>query len=336
MRWTRGGDRARSGQANLTRESPSRRLSWRVAARVGGILLAASVALGSELASEGAAAATGCGGTLLGSTTVETLNGVPFLTVSANGRPVTLLLDTGAQLTTLVPDAASRIGAQPPRIELPHQLRGLAGTLGTREVELGRFAAGGVTLPWRRVLVAPITTGRGASGPLDGLIGADVLSDFDLDLDLPHRRLGFYEKQTCPDAAPDWPGRSTVIPTARSLANHLTVAVQLDGRRLVAIVDTGAQRTTLATSAARGLGVSAAMLARDRSATTRGAAGEQLTSRLHRFASLAIGRDVVRDPELIVTDFALETIDMVIGMDVLGSRRLWLSYGSHRVFLADP
>jgi hypothetical protein len=42
---------------------------------------------------------------------------------------------------------------------------------------------------------------------------------------------------------------------------------------------------------------------------------------------------VVRDPEIIVTDLKLSDADLVLGVDFLSSRRLWLSYGSHRIFL---
>ena len=101
------------------------------------------------------------------------------------------------------PTAAGRIGAQRPAIEFPRQLRGISGALGSREVELRSFSAGLVALPWRRVSVAPVTLAQVFATPLDGLLGVDILSDFDVDLDLVHHELKFYEKQTCPTAAPD-------------------------------------------------------------------------------------------------------------------------------------
>jgi hypothetical protein len=45
---------------------------------------------------------------------------------------------------------------------------------------------------------------------------------------------------------------------------------------------------------------------------------------------------VVRNPEIIVTDLKLADADLVLGVDFLISRRLWLSYGSRRIFLANP
>jgi long-chain acyl-CoA synthetase len=78
-----------------------------------------------------------------------------------------------------------------------------------------------------------------------------------------------------------------------------------------------------------------AALARDRSTKTKGAAGEELSSRAHRFERLDIGPVVVRDPEIVVTDLRVRDADIILGMDFLSSRRLWLSYASFRVFLSD-
>ena len=75
-------------------------------------------------------------------------------------------------------------------------------------------------------------------------------------------------------------------------------------------------------------------LARDRPMTTRGAASEQLSAHLHRFSKLEIGGEIVRNPEVIVADVRLSDADLVLGIDFLRSRRIWLSYGSQQIFLS--
>jgi len=69
--------------------------------------------------------------------------------------------------------------------------------------------------------------------------------------------------------------------------------------------------------------------------TTQGVAGEVLTSHVHRFAKLEVGAAVVHNPEIIVTDLKLTDADMVLGIDFLKSRRVWLSYGSRRLFISS-
>ena len=279
-------------------------------------------------------AAGECGTVRLGETTVATLRNAPIVTLSANGVPVTLLLDTGAEGTILTPAVAQRIGAQRPRVEFQRQLRGIAGSLESNEAELRSFTLGRVAIPWRRVRVAPVNVASVFSGPLDGVLGADTLSSFDVDFDLPGHRMVLYQKQTCPGAAPAWTEPYATVSAGRSRGDHLFFPVRLDGRRTDAFIDTGSQFTVLSTRAALALGVTAAVLARDRMVTVRGAAGEQLAARVHRFSQLEIGAETIRNPEIVVTDVSLSDADLVLGIDFLKSRRLWLSYGSQQIFLS--
>ncbi len=252
----------------------------------------------------------------------------------ANGKPVTLLLDTGANSTILTPSAAQRIGGQPPHIEFQRQMGGVGGgVLGTNEVELRDFSIGGVAIPWRRVLVASINIASSV-GALDGVLGTDVLSDFDVDLDLPHHRMVFYTKQSCPNAVPAWTDPYARIVASRSISDHLFFPVQLDGRRIDAFFDTGSQLSVLSLGAALALGVTRADLARDRSMITLGAAAERLSSHLHRFSQLQIGDQVIHRPEFVVTDVKLNDADLVLGISFLISQRVWFSFGSQQIFLS--
>ena len=280
------------------------------------------------------AAASGCGTVRLGETTVATLRNAPIVTLSANGVPVTLLLDTGAEATILTPVVAQRIGAQRPRVEFQRQLRGIDGSMQSSEAELRSFNLGSVAIPWRRVRVAPVNVASVFSGPLDGLLGADTLSSFDVDLDLPEHRIVLYRKQTCTDAAPAWAEPYARISAGRSRGDHLFFPVRLDARRTDAFVDTGSQFTVLSTRVALALGVTATILAHDRMVSVRGVAGEQLAARVHRFSQLEIGGETIPNPEIVVTDVMLSDADLVLGIDFLKSRRLWLSYGSQQLFLS--
>ena len=71
---------------------------------LGGVIVTTLLLSTAEYAAEHRiAAAGGCGAVLLGETTVATLRNAPIVTLSANGVPVTLVLDTGAEGTILTP-----------------------------------------------------------------------------------------------------------------------------------------------------------------------------------------------------------------------------------------
>ena len=280
-----------------------------------------------------AAAAQNCDAQPLGSVVVATLNNIPIVTLSADGHPVTLVLDTGADRTVLTPAIAERIGAPPPRIEFRQRMRGITGVVPGREVELQSFTAGGIALSWHRVLVAPITTPNMLSAPLDGILGADVLTGFDIDLDLPHQRMTLYPRGSCP-LGPPWPGAFAQISTGLSLGEHLFFPVQLDGHKVSAVIDTGTQLTTLSKAMAKALGVTDEELTRDHPITAHGATPGELPSHVHQFSQLNVGSEKIPNPRLVVSDIAIPDADMLLGIDFIRSHRLWFSFASFQIFLA--
>ena len=143
-----------------------------------------------------------CGTIRLAETAVAMLDNQPIVKVFANSATVLLLLDTGAEATVLTPAAAQRVGAQQARVKLGRQMHGITGDIPAGELELSSFMIGGVEVPRKRVRVAPIEIVNALSGPLDGVLGADTLSSFDIDLDLPGRRMTLYQEQSCAIASP--------------------------------------------------------------------------------------------------------------------------------------
>jgi predicted aspartyl protease len=296
----------------------------------------ASVAiLTTALASTPAYAADGvgvCGTIRLAETAVAMLDNQPIVKVFANSATVLLLLDTGAEATVLTPAAAQRIGAQQARV-MGRQMHGITRDIPAGELELRSFTIGGVEVPRKRVRVAPIEIVNALSGPLDGVLGTDTLSSFDIDLDLPRRRMTLYQEQSCAIASPAWAQPYARIAAGRSPSNRLYFSVQLDGRRISALFDTGAQFSVLSTRTALALGVSEGVLARDPAVMVRGADGEQLSAHAHRFFRLEVDGEVIRNAEIDVTEINLNDADFLLGIDFLGSQRVWISYGSQQLFL---
>jgi predicted aspartyl protease len=142
-----------------------------------------------------------------------------------------------------------------------------------------------------------------------------------------------YQGQSCAAASPAWAQPYARIAARRSPSNRLFFPVQLDGIRISGLFDSGAQFSVLSTRTALALGVNKAILARDPPVTVRGADGEQLSAHAHRFFRLEVDGEVIRDAEIDVTEISLNEADLVLGIDFLGSRRVWISYGSQQLFL---
>ena len=135
----------------------------------------------------------------LGSIVVKILDRVPLVTGSANGKPVTLVLDTGAEQTVLA-GAANASGPKRPSSNF-HGKCVVSLIRRQLAVELRSFAINGVAVPppLRVRAIPPIT-----ALPADGLFGRDNLGQFDIDFEMPQGRAVLYQQGAC-DTPPNWP-----------------------------------------------------------------------------------------------------------------------------------
>jgi predicted aspartyl protease len=263
---------------------------------------------------------------------VTLMGNIPIVTVRINGGSADFLFDTGAERTIISAAAARRLGIAA-HYEYARPMRSLGGAVSGGDARVHSFDPGGVALSDFPILVGPVSLPAIDGRPIDGLLGADFLGDYDIDLDLPRRRIMLFAPPPCPLTAPPWRGAYTMIQANRSLHDRLFFPVRLDERPLAALIDTGAQLTTLDADSAAALGVGGAALARDPVTTLRGATAEAVASHAHRFAELEIDGERLRDQTIMVTRLGLQDADLVLGADFLRWQRVWLSYASHRIFL---
>lgn len=100
------------------------------------------------------------------------------VTYRGNTLAVTLLLDTGASMTTLNHGIAERLAITEGRRSAARIADG--SVIRTRQVALDSLQVGPKSLPSQTVLIVPF---KGPSGPFDGLLGLDFLRHFAHDID---------------------------------------------------------------------------------------------------------------------------------------------------------
>lgn len=267
-----------------------------------------------------------------GAGAVQMFHGLPLVTATIDGAAAPLILDTGAEETVLTAAAAARLGLKG-HYEYPHSLRSVSGGVATGQARIESLAVGDGAVRGFFILVGSLSLPSVAGVQPAGLLGGDFLSHFDVDLDLAEGRLVLYPPG-CGPARPPWQGVYSIVPANLSIDGRLFFPVALNGHRLFAFIDTGAQVSTIDAGAAASLGLSMAEIAGDPAARLRGVSAAPVEAHAHRFAWLRIGGDTVRDPVLIVTALNLPDADIVLGLDFLRGRRVWFSYPTHRLFLA--
>jgi hypothetical protein len=188
---------------------------------------------------------------------------------------------------------------------------------------------------WRRVM--PVTTIASAPGGTQieaGTIGADLLKDLDVDLDIPHARIAFFSAPTaCVDHRPPWVAASARVEITPLGSGSPTIPVAYDGVVLPTLFATYWERTLvmdfpLGTAGHPSL-ISEkpplAPLATIKTIAIGAATDGPFTVRLWR-----------KPPAVSYATHPEASNVSTLGFDVIRRHRFWLSLASKQLFIALP
>ncbi len=132
---------------------------------------------------------------------------------------------------------------------------------------------------------------------------------------------------------PPWNEPYVEVAGISTRRDRLLVPFELDGVGGLAVLDTGAQVSSISESMAERIGLAEDDMAQDRTVMAHGAAPDQVAVHIHRFHELRVGSLVMRDPALPVVPMSGGMGDALVGADFLQGRRVWLSLSKQRVFV---
>ncbi len=256
--------------------------------------------------------------------------------VMADGKPATMMLDTGATTMTIGTDAAERLGLRL-RPDMRSTVTALGGTVYRRVFEIDRLGLGGETV--ERQLATEMTAAQTAGLGYDGIIGMRPLAGYDVEIDFPARTFSLYRARFCPSRPPPWPQPFAAFPRSwsagHSRLNLPMVAGRLDGRRVHALLDTGATTSLVDTATARAVGAPGSAALPGQTGVARTMSDNSVPMWRHRFGELVVAGARIREPELWVVGLGM-TADMIVGLDILHRFRIWISNASDTVYIAAP
>jgi predicted aspartyl protease len=119
----------------------------------------------------------------------------------------------------------------------------------------------------------------------------------------------------------------------RTASGLAFVGAQVDGRRVRAMLDTGARTTLMTRATAMSLGVSAATLAGAASRNGVGIGLGNIAFRQVRFAEIGLPGDLERNMPVNIAELDLPGVDMLLGADYVDARHAWISYATGRLFI---
>ena len=257
-----------------------------------------------------------------------------FVPVEVDGAPSMFFVDTGASVTTLANSLSDRL-TLPRDHDRTLDMFGVGGKEShlyiahTNDLGIGTIHFAGQSFP-----VAEFDQRLSDNAPIGGLIGADILSRFDVDLDVPGRRLGLWQVSGCTELQPDWQHSFGNAALEVAPSGHASVPVKVDGVTLDLTIDTGAPALILSSRAAARAGVTPDILDENRRLVGHGVNDRPFSAWLHIFNRLDVAGQVFGNVRsIVVAPGRMQTGDGLLGLDLLKRTRVWLSYSTGRIFI---
>jgi hypothetical protein len=245
--------------------------------------------------------------------------------VVIDGRPLVFQLDTGASASAITPATRDRLG-------LPHGVKsesiGAGGSVDTEDVIVHHVRVADRELDELHVTVLALDALPGKVA-VDGVLGQDVLAQFIADIDLARKRLVLHAPGTTAWRTPEL----VAIPFTDD-EGLIRVDARLGTRDAAAILDLGASATVANQLAG---GASADVV----HGQAYGADGRPVDVRVLGVTTVQLGTLAFLADSMVVADLPVfETLHLadrpavILGMDLVGSRRLVIDRAAKRLYIS--
>jgi hypothetical protein len=272
---------------------------------------------------------------------LDVIDNTILVTAKVNDRNATFILDTGTSRSLVTEAAVAHLGLSRDSW-VSTAMQGIGGIERRANADPRSFTLGGLplvrpTLNHDTSLTVGVMPGiLVGNRTVDGLLGRDFLSAFDLDLDIPRRQLTLYRVSGCKTRVIPWQFPFETVPVAMPIDRAVVVAVNLDGVPLRALLDTGASESVLAAPGIVRTGISPAQLAADQGISATGVGRRSVLLRRHTFQMLRVAGTHWDTPMLLVSAVHLYPIvDMMLAVDWLAQHRVWLSFSMSQLGIAE-
>lgn len=266
---------------------------------------------------------------------VRVVDSRPIATLTLNGSSVPMLVDSGAFFSMLSASTAAQLKLELRNLPYGFEIEGYTGKI---EASLTRVEKVGLARDAEMPNVEFLVGGNELGAGIMGVLGRNILSVADTEYDLAHGvvRLNFPKGGCDKTNFAYWAGDAPVV-VAPLDRNHnrsdtaIRTDVSINGRRTVALLDTGATRTVLTLDAAR----SAGMKKRDLTPVGRvGGAGKGwVKSWTGHVAMFELGGEKISNSQLQIDNVEDKDYGILVGLDYFLSHRIYVSRLQRRVYV---
>jgi hypothetical protein len=256
------------------------------------------------------------------------------VTGQVNGKPLPMLVDTGMYESRLLRNGADRLGLKlEPTGKYVYGVSGAAVTYRTHvdDFSLGASHTGRTVMP---VLDLPQEIRH------EAIVGADYLLQTDMELSIADKFMQFFRASGCGNTyLAYWDRNAMEVPFIGkdSGGSRPHVAVELNGVKLTAILDTGAPFTSVTRHGAELAGVRVDGPGVRKAGQSSGIGDKVLDNWIADFKSFSIGDETVNNPRLAIREDppqGTDPVDVLLGVDWLRAHHILFAMSQDRLYLS--
>lgn len=281
----------------------------------------------------GNAWADGCHLIDYGTIPVNMVNMRATTLVKINGTDTPFIIDTGAWFNTMSKATATALGLKLEEAPFGLRIVGIGGSASAEQAHVKAFGILDTTLKNVDFIVGGTDTG-------DGLLGAYLLDYANLEIDLAHGKMKMFKTEHCDKAALAYwvtDGNYNQVDLERPESSNdkrSFVDVTINGKKVRALIDSGAHATVLSRAAAERVGIDL-----HAPGVKEGGAGYGLGAKMSKtwivpVASFSVGTETIQHSQMQVIDTSMpdRSTDMLLGVDFLLAHRMFIDNDKRKIY----
>jgi len=260
--------------------------------------------------------------------------------VTVGGQDREMIIDTGAFWSGIVQSA------------VPHVQAARSGVLGiganggvvNEKISVPEFRIGNLVFRDADFLV--LQEGFSNTSKVAGNIGGNILKNYDIEIDQAARRVNFFSQDHCSGHVVHWAFTDLVkIPIDLGKDGRLTIPMVLDGKKLHALIDTGASASQLRADLANDLfNLTPDGPGMEKSGFSTAIDGRRMQQYEHRFGTLTMDGITFKNPNIMITPINLPAgveklmkdgmPEFVLGMHQMRNLHLYIAYDEEMLYVS--